>query len=258
MSNSDRSGGDPKSIFIAELEAQPLNLTLGEPIPLETPFIDRPTLTYQRLLRDNGFAETPSQWRLAAAGPHEMLRAAAYAVLADLAEEQDRPIFERGILDATPGRVYAAWGLIRLGDDSGRGVLERELGENPRPGRYGPFIAAGFLARLGDPTAFAVIADHFETSEEPHNILMFGVMPFAALHGREYRPGKTIDIWALYHEALQKDADVANFVALQQLEELDDSAGVPLIEALLQRVDVLPYVRNAAEVILPTLGAPIP
>ena len=91
--------------------------------------------------------------------------------------------------------------------------------------------AAGILAEMDEPSAFATIQKAINS--DLRYIRLFAIqnaMPFVPLHGQTYAPGKTIDIWSLYRQALQDENVQVRSVAKLQLQELDSPEALELLQ----------------------------
>jgi len=199
--------------------------------PLDVPYSEWETTRSQELLTANGFGSTADEWRRAAGHTNGLLRGTAYYLLTRHPERQDENLFRQGLddIDETV-QVISAYGLYQLGDRSALPALEKiaryDVGAHLAAAR-----AAGILGELGDPTAFATIQNAMQS--EQRYVRLFAIenaMPFAPLHGQTYAPGKTIDIWGLYRQALQDENDQVRSVAKLQLQEINTPEALELLK----------------------------
>jgi hypothetical protein len=198
--------------------------------PLDVPYSEWETVRSQELLTANGFGSTTDEWRRAAGHANGLIRGTAYYLLTRHPEEQDENLYRQGLddLDETV-QVISAYGLYHLGDRSVLPTLEKiarlDVGAHTAAAR-----AAGILGELGDPTAFATIEKAMQN--EQRYVRLFAIenaMPFVPLHGQTYAPGKNIDIWELYRQALQDENDQVRSTARLQLIELNTPEALELL-----------------------------
>ena len=158
----------------------------------------------QEILTANGFGHTPEAWQQAAHHSDGLIRVSAYHLLSHLPEPENIALFEKGLTDADESvKVLAAYGLLRLGDESHKDIIEEIARLNVEAYLAAP-RAAGILGSLGEATAFKTILRGMQSELSVIRIWSIkNVLPFAALHGQAYGPDKNIDIWAFYAQALQ-------------------------------------------------------
>lgn len=199
--------------------------------PVEGPFSESETQRNRQILTANGFGDTIAEWRRAAEHTNGLIRVAAYHLLTRQPDSQDEGLFRRGLQDRDESvRALAAYGLIRLGDDSVKGVIE-EIARLDVEAFLGAPRAAGILGELGEPAGFATILRGMKSNLSVIRVwTMKNALPFAALHGQEYASGKTIDIWALYTQALQDSDRNVRQVARAQLLELNTPQALKILE----------------------------
>jgi HEAT repeat protein len=199
--------------------------------PLDVPYSEWEAARSQELLTANGFGSTMAEWRRATGHPSGLLRGTAYYLLTQHPEQQDENLYRQGLddLDETV-QVISAYGLYLLGDSSALPALEKiagyDVGAHTAAAR-----AAGILGELGDPTAFATIQKAMQS--EQRYVRLFAIenaMAFVPLHGQTYAPGKTIDIWSLYRQALQDENGQVRSVAKLQLRELNTPEALELLK----------------------------
>jgi hypothetical protein len=200
--------------------------------PLDLPYSQWKAHRSQELLAANGFGDTADEWRRAAEHSDGLIRATATYLLTRQPDPLDEELFRRGLADDDEGvQALSAYGLYRLGDGSAVPILER-IARLDAEVYLAAAQAAGILAELGDPTAFATLLKAMESDlRYVRLIAMQSAMPFVPLHGQAYAPGETIDIWDLYRRALE-DPDVhVQTVARLQLEELNTAEALELLQS---------------------------
>ena len=123
-------------------------------------------------------------------------------------------------------KTEAAYALVRLGSTEYRSVLQEAL--HYRADAYlSPAVAAGDLARLGDPSGFAVIGKCFETDNLIVRMIACKQLTFFV----PFHDGKTIDVYAMFTRALaDAHADVRRLTE-RQLRELRTPEARHLLEA---------------------------
>ncbi|HBL14861.1 MAG TPA: hypothetical protein DD379_26420 [Cyanobacteria bacterium UBA11162] len=199
--------------------------------PLDVPYSEWETHRSQELLEANGFGNAIAQWRRATQHSNGLIRSSAYYLLTRHPEQQDETLFRQGLEDSDETvQTLSAYGLYSLGDKSALSILERiaQLDVNAHTAAT---QAAGILAKMGNPTAFATIEAAINSDLE--YIRLFAIqnaMPFVPLHGQTYALGKSIDIWNLYSQALQDKNVQVRSVAKMQLKELNSPEALELLQ----------------------------
>jgi len=197
-------------------------------IPPGTAYSEREVQAQRALLRANGHDDTASGYRGAARADQPALRAAAFALLARDASDDDRVLFAQGAGDSDLAvRAYAAYGLERVAAGQGVPVLRDVAAHAPGFGEYGPLIAAALLAQLGDASGFPTVERAFATLGETHPVVD-RLWPFARLRV----PG----VWPLYDRALASSDLVVREQALAQLREVGAPEAAPAVARLLARL----------------------
>lgn len=199
--------------------------------PLDLPYSQWAAHRSQELLDANGYGDTAEEWRRAAEHVSGAIRGAAYHLLIQEPDPMDEALFRQalGEIDETV-RAYAAYGLVGLGDQSAVSTLEAVAGLNVNAHRSAP-RAAGLLGLLGDATAYATILSGMEAKMRIIRLVSIqNAFPFVTMHGQTYAPDLTIDIWALYRQALQDSDEHVRAVARMQLEELNTAEALQLLE----------------------------
>jgi hypothetical protein len=129
--------------------------------------------------------------------------------------------------------VEAAFALVRLGEDDARSILHEAL-LRPVDAYLSAVLAANYLARLGDPAGFPVVraglASEFLATRmlACRSLLLF--VPYA---GQAEPSGATIDVAALYDQALHDPEPGIRGEALVQLRWAPPELAQPLLERYL-------------------------
>lgn len=213
----DRLGGD--DINVPDIEW-----------PADLPLAQRSSYYSKQLLEVNGYPQHADAWRRAAASRTEILREAAYQVLARQHQPADGALFRRGLTGASAVvQAWSAWGLIQLGDASQRRVLEHIAALEPTFGWHAPFVAASLLGELGQASAWRAFVEHWNASSERY-VLVSYALPFVALHGQPYALGKLIDIWEFYRRGLLDPDENTRYAVLEQLAERRPAAARSMLE----------------------------
>lgn len=205
-----------------------------EPPPYDLPYDEYDDHNAMALLAANGIPEDEEGIIEAlAAQTGVLLAAAAHAAgsvgipaavprLRELASGQD-----------DQAAVEAAFALVRLGVDEGRDVLHEALGRSV-DAYLSPMLAASYLARLGDPAGYPVVAaalgSEFVSSRMLACKALLQLVPF---HGQTDASGKPIDVAALYARALSDPDEGVQGEALVQLRWAPPSLARPLLERYL-------------------------
>ena len=201
-------------------------------IPADLPYTRWRELVDASFLRDNDYAEGREGWRAAAGASIGVFRVAAYHLLARAPDAADAELLRRGLDDEDgAARAWAAGGLTALGEDH-RAALRAEAARPLEFATYGPVVAAGLLAELGDPSGFPVIAAAMERDELRTTALSW-LPPFAALEGQALEGGGQVDPWPLYRAGMVTGDDRSQNAVLAQLLELGDPRAAPIARDLL-------------------------
>lgn len=199
-------------------------ITSGHEVPPSTPYSQWEHHEHLGFLKSNGVAATREAWRAAAGAPDASIRAAACALLSEAPGPEDAAAL-RGASSDRDGavRAWAALGLIRLGDrarlDELRGLAAGEL----TPMEPATLIAAGLLARLGEPAAEPVLTAAMQEGE-----LRLSATRWLFDLARTNREAP----WPLFAVALSDASAVVRALALAQLDELRDPRSRPALEEL--------------------------
>jgi HEAT repeat protein len=224
------SAEQDKPLHIDRLEGNDLEIPDIE-WPPGLPLAERLTYHNKQLLEANGFPQDAASWRRASTAKTEVLREAAYQILARLHEPADDALFRGGLGDASAVvQAWSAWALIQRGDASARRTLEELASREPSFGWHAPIIAASLLGELGQASAWRGFADGWWNASTERYVLVSYALPFYALHGQSYSPGKSIDIWAFDRRALQDPDENTRYAALEQLAERKPVAARAMLE----------------------------
>lgn len=223
--------------------------------PDDLPFSAWEVYATRQLLEANDFGDTRADWRRAAASQLAVLRAGGLLLLSESPEPKDRNLFETGLRDRYDAVcVWAARGLLRLGDARAREVLEALRTKAPAEGELAPLVASRLLAELHDAAAFETIS-HAAAQLPDLAAVLKNLAPFVALQGQRYAGG-TVDVWPLYSRALAAGDGRSETLALAQLDELAPPDAAPLLrEYLARQPPPASSLRWRAERLLARLGA---
>jgi hypothetical protein len=236
---------EPETVHIEQLPGPGVKLP-NVHYPADLPYSQREEFATRRLLLANGFAETRDEWRRATAYQVVVVRGGAYLLLAQAPEAQDRALFQDGLKDrAQQVQVWAACGLLQLGDGEGARVLERLRREPWEEGQYAALIAARLLGKRGQAEAFETLAKAAAGRDEL--AVLMNLQPFVALQGRSYGGGQRVDVWPLYRRALASSDERILSVAVAQLVESGGAEAAPLLRTFIARPDAPAALRQQAE-----------
>ncbi len=206
---------------VERLEPGEVILDTPDP-PDDLPYADFEDYRARTLLEVNDIPLTEDALARTLDHPESVLRGAAAHALGSLGSPTAIPALERLAGRASDlVRVEAAYALVRLGRDEYRGVLEEAL-TYPVNAYLSPAVAAGDLARLGDPVGFPVIARCLEE----HNLIVKIIgckqlVFFVPFHGTRTRAGQRVDVYTLFGRALHDPEREVQRVARLQLREVD-------------------------------------
>lgn len=176
------------------------------------------------LLEANGVPLEPEAIVKALDSGIEVIQGAAAHVAGELGLREAVPKLRA--IAATPDdtvRAEAGFALARMDEDGGREALA-ECIQLPVEAYLSAGTAAGFLARLGDPSGFPNVERALASANQI--IRMVGVKQlyfFAGLEG--------VDPFPLFERALADDDPGIRSTALAQLRELDDPRAKRLVES---------------------------
>jgi len=191
----------------------------------------------RELLKVNGFSLTEEALLSVLEDEEGVFKSAAARTLANLGSTAAIPALER--LAAGEGdlvKVDAAYALVRLGVAEQRDTLRACL-DYPVNAYLCPSVAAGYLARLGDPEGLPVIARCFETDNLIVRMVackqLYFFVPFQGVPGGD---GQPLDVFDLFDRALHdQDIDVQE-TALVQLREFWTPEAQSVLEAYVAEV----------------------
>lgn len=190
-------------------------------MPSDMSYADFEDFRAGELLKANGFSLTEEVLLSVLEREVNVLQSAAARTLANLSSTEAIPALER--LAAGDGdlvKVDAAYALVRLGVAEQRDVLRACLGY-PVNAYLCPSLAAGYLARLGDPTGFPVIAECFDVDNLIVRMVgckqLYFFVPFQGVPGGD---GQPLDVFALFDRALHDQEVDVQETALVQLSEV--------------------------------------
>lgn len=208
-----------------------INLSITAPEP-GVGYAGYETHKYRSLLTANGIALDDQSLIAALRHPISAFGAAAAHVLGDQQVRAAEPAL-REALSASDDllQVEAAYALARMGDAAGHETLIACLGR--RLDAYvSPPIAAGYLAQLGDPRGFGVVARAFDV-ETARLLACKQLFFFVPFQGQPSGDGRTVDVFPLFARALSAGDAATQWQALTQLRELRPPPARPLLEAFI-------------------------
>jgi len=216
-----------------ESDTQGDEIILDTPDPPEDlPYADFEDYRARALLEVNDIPLAEDALVRTLGHPESVLRGAAAHTLGSRGSTAAIPALERLVATARDlVRVEAAYALTRLGRDEYRAVLEEAL-QYPVNAYLSPAVAAGDLARLGDPVGFPVVARCLDE----HNLIvkMIGckqLLFFVPFHGTRIRDGQRVDVYALFGRALHDPEREVQRVARLQLREVGTEEARRLLDA---------------------------
>lgn len=215
MAMIEESDGDAEDDIVLDIADPPPSLPYA--------YID--DYHAQALLTANGIAPDQGALEAALGHPEAVLRGAAAHVLGSKGLAQSAPQIAR-LHDSADDlvRVECAYALVRLGRGEYRDSLHASLAL-PQHAYLGPSLAAGDLARLGDPAGFDVIRQALGYE----NVIIRVVATKQLLHFAPFHP--QLPIYDLFAQALHDQHADIPWLAVRQLGELD----TPEARALLER-----------------------
>jgi HEAT repeat protein len=205
------------------------DLDVPDPPP-GMPYAQHEDYLNQEILRANGIAPDEDALLVALEQTTSVLQAAAAHTLGRLESQAAVPLLRRLLTNADElVQVEAAYALARQGFDDGKDTLERCLGY-PVDASIVPSIAAGFLARLGDPRGFETIVRCFDVDIPAVRIVaakqLTSFLPFHA-------PGQR-DVVGLFRRALNDSSPEVQWQALVQLRDARLPEVKPMLEDYLK------------------------
>lgn len=217
-------------------------LDIADP-PSDMPYAHIDDYHAQALLAANGIALDQPALEAALRHPEAVLRGAAAHTLGSKGLAQAAPQITQLHGSAEDlVRVECAYALVRLGHGEYRDSLRASLGLPPHA-YLGPSLAAGDLARLGDPAGFDVVRQ----AMGDENLIVRVVAAKQLLHFAPFHP--QLPIYNLFAQALRDQHADIPWLAFRQLRELAtpeaqallgnyaDSGGDPALRAQIQHMN---------------------
>lgn len=212
-------------------------LVLDTPEPPTTlPYADFEDYRARELLVANGIQPAVAGAIGALQHRSSVIRAAAAHVLGALGDAAAIPALRRlAVEDSDLVQVEAAFALVRLGVDEARRHLHEAL-TRPVTAYLSPSVAAGMLARLGDPAGYGAIEAALTVDNLiPRIVACKQLLFFVPLDGREAGDGRIVDAFALFARALADPHEDVQLLALRQLREVDSPRVGELIDRYLSQ-----------------------
>lgn len=203
--------------------AKSIVITIPDP-PFDLPYADIDDYHAQALLVANGIALGQGALEAALRHPEAVLRSAAAHTLGSKGLAQAAPHVAQ-LHDSAQDvvRVECAYALVRLGQSKYRDSLHASLGL-PQQAYLGPSLAAGDLARLGDPAGFDVVRQAMGYE----NLIIRVVAAKQLLHFAPFHP--QVAIYDLFDQALCDQHPDIPWLAFRQLGELHTPEAQALLE----------------------------
>ena len=210
---------------------EPTGIVLDTPDPPDDlPYADFEDYRARELLRVNGIELKRDSVLAALQQGDPVLQGAAAHTVAALGLTEAIPALKR-LVETSDDlvRTEAGYGLVRLGLDEYRDILKEALRSRP-DANLSPAVAAGDLARLGDPSGFPVLAMCFEVDNLiVRMIACKQLLFFVPFHDTKTSDGRRMDVYALFERALaDPHPDVRRLVA-RQLSELGTAEALRLL-----------------------------
>lgn len=186
----------------------------------------------RELLKANGVAMTEETLLSTLECAMGMLKVAAAHTLGSMGHFGATTALQR-LVEASDDllQVEAAYALVRLGREDYRSKLTARL-EDPVKAYLSPIVAAGDLARLGDPIGYPVIARCFDEDNLIVRVVASKqLLFFAPFHGEKTTDGQPIDAYGLFDRALHDSNPDVQWSALVQLRELQTPEARKLLVA---------------------------
>jgi HEAT repeat protein len=222
-----------------------LNTELGISVPeVDVPILDIPEppadlrwaevedFQARELLKANGVAMTEQTLLSTLECAVGVLKVAAAHTLGSMGHAAAITALQR-VVEASDDllQVEAAYALVRLGRENYRSKLKACLA-NPVNAYLSPIVAAGDLARLGDPIGYPVIARCFEEDNLIVRVVASKqLLFFAPFHGEKTTDGQPIDAYGLFDRALHDSNPDVQWSAVVQLRELQTPEARRLLAA---------------------------
>ena len=226
---------------------EPDGIVLDTPDPPgDLPYADFEDYRAKELLRVNGIAPTSEGALVTLKSDENILRAAAAHVLGSIGDAAAIPQLRKVADDSEDlVKAEAAYALVRLGEKRYREVLKECLAY-PLNAYLSPSVAAGYLARLGDPAGFPVLVEAFKVDNLIARVVACKQLSFfVPLHGQ--RVGRRrVDAHLVFGLALRDEQAEVQRIALIQLRELRSPESRKLLERYLP-VAAAEYLRDAAQ-----------
>jgi HEAT repeat protein len=245
MTSLDSSEGDSSIEGIV--------LTTPDP-PDDVSFADMEDFRAEKLLEANGIEPTEEGVLAVLRDDSSVFQGTAAHVAGSKGMKATIPDLQR--LAASRGdlaKVEAAYALALFGLDDGRKALVDCL-RLPVAGHLAPLLAAGFLARLGDPQGFDAIVQGIQSDNAiTRNVACKQLYYFTPYQGSPGKDGRPMNVMALFETALKNGNADMRWMALMQLRELRMPEARPMLETFASATDE-PRMRDYATLILESLS----
>jgi HEAT repeat protein len=212
---------------------EPTGIVLDTPDPPDDlPYADFEDYRARELLGVNGIEPNRDSVLAALRHGEPVLQGAAAHTAAALGLTEAIPDLKH-LVETSDDLVKteAGYGLVRLGLDEYRQILKEALRSRP-DANLSPAVAAGDLARLGDPSGFPVLATCFEVDNLiVRMIACKQLLFFVPFHDTKTSDGQRIDVYDLFKRASADPHPDVRLLAARQLSELETPEALRLLHA---------------------------
>lgn len=208
-----------------------VRLDVSDP-PEALSYSDYEDYRHREILRINGIALTEQAIAAVLDHPIGVIQSAAAHTVGSAAYQDKIPALKK-LLTASDDlvKVEAAYALARLHDAEGPTTL-KEMLKAPVNAYLSAPVAAGYLARLGDPAGYPVLERGLATDlEVVRMVACKQIFYFAPFQGQKLANGEQVDLLKLYGRALADPIPSIAWQALVQLQELRLPQSRPMLEA---------------------------
>lgn len=220
--------------------------------PDQVSYADAEDFLNRQILERNGVAMTASALIAALSSGVSVIEAAAAHTLGWLAPEGAIEALRRRLPGAADlVRVEVAYALARLDALEGRPALIECLGL-PIDAFLCPSIAAGDLARLGDPRGYPVVVRCFDVEITAIRMIACKQVFFFVPFQDQPVGSEKVDAFALFDRALRDTDEGVQWQALVQLRELRSPQARGLLEDVARRSTSQANREIAAEILAVT------
>ena len=210
------------------------NLDVPDP-PGNLPYADMENYLNREILKANGILISEAELMVALEVQTNILQAAAAHTLGNMSSKAAIPILKKLLLSSEDlVKVEAAYALARLGVSDGKDGLVQCL-DYPVDAYLFPAMAAGYLARLGDPQGFQIILTCLEVNIPAIRMLACKQLYFfAPFEGQRDKSGTQIKVFQAFDQALKDPEIDIQWQALVQLRETISPESIIIIKKYME------------------------